>query len=233
MHDIAYDAIHDEIVVGSPFAQAIMTFRGGASGEEPPLRMIQGPRTQIVTASNGVDKVGGIDPVNNEIYYSTRENKVLVFDREANGDVPPKRVLNGSATVRFGSTIRIDPVNNLLIVAGGGGVWIFDRTVSGDAKPRAQIRGEFGNQFALYNDLIVSPREDNHIYAWDINQTGDNVKPVLRIPAPLGERAHQLGLVLDPAHQEVILGSGAGNQVRVFSVPEIFERGRAQSAGRQ
>ena len=57
MHDIAYDPIHDEIVVGSPFAQAILVFRGGAFGEEPPLRIIQGPKTQIVSATNGVDRV--------------------------------------------------------------------------------------------------------------------------------------------------------------------------------
>jgi hypothetical protein len=110
---------------------------------------------------------------------------------------------------------------------------ILDRTASGNAQPRARIRGSFANQFAMYNNLIVSPRDDDFIYAWDINQTGDNVKPVLRVPAPLGPRASQLGVVLDPAHQEVILGSGAGNQIRVFSVPEIFERGRSQSAERQ
>ena len=53
MHDIAYDPIHDEIVVGSPFAQAILVFRGGADGQEAPLRIIQGPRTQIVSTGNG------------------------------------------------------------------------------------------------------------------------------------------------------------------------------------
>jgi len=232
MHDIAYDPIHDEIVVGTPFAEGIMTFRGGASGEEPPLRIIQGPHTQIVTGSNGVDKVGGIDPINNEIYYATRVNTVLVFDREANGDVAPKRVLGGLDTPRIGSTIRVDPVNNLLFVAGGGGVMIFDRTASGSAKPRAIIKGSFGNQWAVYKDLIISPREDDHIYAWDIHQTGDNVKPVFSIPAPLGERASQLGLDVDPVHQEVLVGSGAGNQIRVFSVPEIFEWKPGQNAER-
>ena len=28
MHDMDYDPIHDEIVVGSPFAQAVLVFRG-------------------------------------------------------------------------------------------------------------------------------------------------------------------------------------------------------------
>ena len=46
MHDIAFDAIHDEIVVTSPLAQAILTFRGAANGEEAPIRYIQGDKTQ-------------------------------------------------------------------------------------------------------------------------------------------------------------------------------------------
>ena len=33
MHDIKYDAIHDEFVVANPFAQAILTFRGAADGD--------------------------------------------------------------------------------------------------------------------------------------------------------------------------------------------------------
>jgi hypothetical protein len=65
MHDIAFDGIHDEIVVTSPLTQAILSFRGAASGEEPPLRIIQGDKTLI----KGVGATGkvSIDPVNNEI----------------------------------------------------------------------------------------------------------------------------------------------------------------------
>src|SRR5437867_8048518 len=94
MHDIAYDPVHDEIVVGSPFAQAILVFRGGAFGEEPPLRIIQGPKTQIVSATNGVDRVA-IDPVNNEIIVGSRLHKILVFRRGADGEVEPICVLGG------------------------------------------------------------------------------------------------------------------------------------------
>ena len=47
MHDIRYDAVHDEFIVTNPFAQAILVFRGGADGEEAPIRVIQGPSTQL------------------------------------------------------------------------------------------------------------------------------------------------------------------------------------------
>ena len=38
-HDIFYDEVNDEIVVANAFGQAIMFYRGGANGEEPPVRV--------------------------------------------------------------------------------------------------------------------------------------------------------------------------------------------------
>jgi hypothetical protein len=231
MHDLAFDSIHDELVVSSPFAQAILTFRGGAEGREPPIRIIQGPHTQIVS-ERGMDKVA-IDPINNEIYVATSLDQIVVFPREANGDVAPIRILGGpDSGFRGRPTIRVDAVRNLLLVTGegygDGGLLIFDRTASGNAKPRAKIPGPAGNQFEVYNGLVVAVRNDS-IYAWDLNETGPNVRPLMRIVAPLGGRAAQTGVVLDPKHKEVIIGTGAGNQVRTFSVPELFDWRRASN----
>src|SRR6185503_10403911 len=134
MHAFAYDSIHDEIVVTSPLTQSILIFKGGANGDEAPARVIQGPHTQILgTAYCGNDKVS-VDPVNNEILLPTgtggdgcgaagsTPNAILAFDREANGDVAPKRVLSGPDTqIRGANAIAVDPVRDLLIVNGGGG----------------------------------------------------------------------------------------------------------------
>ena len=96
MHDLDYDAIHDEIVVTGPLTQSILTFRGAANGEEAPIRVIQGSKTEIL----GVGAVGkvSIDPKNNEILLATPEQKILVFSREANGNVAPVRFLGGPDT---------------------------------------------------------------------------------------------------------------------------------------
>ena len=96
MHDIAFDAIHDELVVTSPLAQAILSFRGAANGEEAPLRAIQGDKTQI----KGVGATGkvSIDPIHNEIFLASPDQAILVFDRMANGNVAPKRILSGPDT---------------------------------------------------------------------------------------------------------------------------------------
>jgi len=63
MHGIAYDAIHDEFTVPQQFGQAILTYRGEANGEEAPVRVIQGPHSQL-DAPEHLD----VDPVHNEIF---------------------------------------------------------------------------------------------------------------------------------------------------------------------
>ena len=221
-------------MVGSPFGQAVLVFRGGAFGEEPPIRIIQGPRTQIVSATNGVDRLA-IDPVNNEILVGSRLHKILVFAREANGDAEPIRVLGGpNSEIGTNPPMRVDPVNNLLLVSGQGGILVFDRTATGNVKPRAVLGGAGPTggsaQFEIYNGMIIAPRTDN-IYAWSLRNTGDT-RPLWKISAPLGPRANQLGIVLDPAHKEVLVATGEGNQVRTFSVPEIFDTASESSERR-
>src|ERR1051326_8750077 len=142
MHGFGFDSLHDEIVVSSPLTQAILTFRGGSSGEQPPIRVIQGPHTQIQgTAGGGNDRVS-VDPANNEIYIPVVPNSILVFDRMANGDVAPKRVLAGPDTqIRGMASVAVDPVHNLLLANTGNAMLIFDRTASGNTKPKAVISG--------------------------------------------------------------------------------------------
>ena len=58
MHALEYDPIHDELCVNSPLNNAILTFRGGAKGEDAPIRVIQGPHTLIQsTGYDGNDKM--------------------------------------------------------------------------------------------------------------------------------------------------------------------------------
>jgi len=234
MHDLDFDAIHDEIVVTGPLTQSILTFRGAANGEEAPIRVIQGKLTQIL----GVGAVGkvSIDPKNNEILIATPEQKILIFDREANGNVAPKRVLTGPdtqlqlGTQRDGSgqspPVRVDSVNNLLLVPSGGKMLIFDRTASGNTKPRAVIVGPVrtGNQFAIYGPkrrLITHSRDTLEI--WNIPESGESTEQPLRIPAPLGRSSSDTGLIIDPVHKEVVIATAAGNAIMTFSVPEVFD----------
>ena len=157
MHDIRYDAVHDEILVANPFAQAILTYRGSAQGEEAPIRIIQGPNTQIVAQVDRLD----VDPVHNEIFVPNHD-QILVYPRDGNGDVAPIRVIKGPDTqLDDVESIAVDPVNNVIVVAGarpaqapgqtggggqvedgsGGGFILFRRTDNGNAKPLGVIAG--------------------------------------------------------------------------------------------
>ena len=247
MHDIAFDAIHDEIVVTSPLAQAILTFRGAANGEEAPIRYIQGDKTQI----KGVGATGkvSIDAVHNEIFVATPDQTILVFNRMDQGNVAPKRILGGPDTELVlgkqntdktgahgayggGNTpaIRVDPIHNLLIVPqggyGGGKILVFDRTASGNTPPKAIIQGpvSMGNQFEVYAPkLRLVTHTKNYIEIWKIPESGTSTDKPMRIAAPLGRGGGDIGIVLDPLHKEVIVATSPGNSVETFSVPEVYD----------
>jgi hypothetical protein len=249
MHGFAYDPIHDEIVVTSPLAQAILVFRGAANGEEAPIRVIQGPHTQILgTAYCGNDKVS-IDPVNDEILLPLASgqagcgggdaNGLLVFARDANGDAAPKRILRGTDTqINSPSPVAVDPVHNLLFVSTNRAMLVFDRTASGNVKPKAVITGPKSemastNTFQIYPEKgwIINGCTNGAICAWNINDNGD-VPPRWKIPVQQLTGYTASGIVLDPVHKEMIL-SAAGQRVRptpntimntilTFSWPEIF-----------
>lgn len=235
MHDLAYDAIHDEIVVPSPLTQAILTFRGGADGEEAPLRVIQGKKTGI-KGVGAMDKVA-IDPANNEILVATADHKIVVFPREANGDVAPIRELGGPDTmIRFAEqregggnvpAIRVDPVRNLLVVPTGKGILIFDRRASGNTKPLRTIMGPKAGVLGRGQIEVYPPKgwifgmQNGGIAIWHIEDSGD-VAPRYRIPVKetLGLR-DTLGVALDPVHKEVFVVESRNN-ILTYSFPELF-----------
>jgi len=247
MHGFGYDAVHDEIVVASPLAQAILTFRGGASGDEPPLRVIQGPHTQLLgTAYGGTADRVVVDGVNGEIYTYSQLGHYVVFDRLANGDVAPKRTFKAEG-VRGGASLAIDPVNNLLVInSGDNGLLIFDRTVSGDAKPIRTIKGPKTGTAGIMTfqinpskGLIVSGCEaafgsSLSVCAWSIHDDGD-VAPRWKLPVAKLAGYQPNSIALDYVNKEIIMSSssqGAQQTIPVldgitgatftFSWPEIF-----------
>ena len=258
MHDIRYDAIHDEIFLGNPFAQAILVFRGGASGEEAPIRIIQGPSTQLQVP----DHIE-IDPVNNEIYVPDRAaGGIFVFPRDADGDVAPIRVLRtrGRDLATGGSRVVVDPIHNVLVtssssVMGGGGerdrdgrelnrrgtIQIFDRLAEGDAEPLRVITGPStglinGSPYVMYPEggyfavAQTGLSSDPEIYfdrskdiqfvgIWSNYDEGD-VPPRWRLET--GMRKPR-GIALNPKNKELMIVDMRLNAVMTYSLPEMFE----------
>ena len=242
MHDIRYDEMHDEFLVANPFAQAILTFRGGADGEEAPIRIIQGTSTQL-----GQDRLD-VDPIHNEI-VAPAGNAILVFRRDANGDVAPLRVIRGSNTrLKNASTLSIDPVNNLIVVGlnntlkaedkNNGALLIFNRLDNGNVKPRGVIRGPKSGIVRINQTDVYPPRklvvaaspgpvydmepEDAFVGVWSLDDDGD-IPPLWKIKVgPESTMKKPFGLVLNPKHKELIVSDMRLQSVLTFYFPEIF-----------
>jgi hypothetical protein len=240
VHAIVYDAIHDEIVVPSDIGQGIMTFRGAANGNEAPIRVITGPKTGL-----GKTSKLSADPYNNEL-IAWSGGQLMFYDRLANGDVPPKRVLGGPNN-RFGiANVSVDPIHNLLIVSGGSTISIFDRFASGDTKPLRVISGvHVGAAMAVFPqggkiavNIPGASDEDrdeteaftpeglasdkSYVGVWSIYDNG-NVAPQWTIAGPHGLLRQPRGLVLDPKNKTLIVSDKYLNGVLTYHFPELFE----------
>jgi DNA-binding beta-propeller fold protein YncE len=226
VHSIAYDAVHDEIVVQSNIGQAILTFRGGAAGEEAPIRVIQGPKTRLRDPEKIV-----VDPVHDEIFVinMTIKDEVLVFDRTAHGDVAPIRVLHGPDTRLSADFIAVDPLRDVLVVGGRNGVLMYARTAAGNARPLRAIAGprsgiRRAGKLAVYpptGRIIVNAGEGGEddaggfIGIWNIDDDGD-VPPLWILRGPGG------GLAVDPKNRTIIAASKPLNAVVSYALPEMF-----------
>jgi hypothetical protein len=239
MHGIDYDHLHDEIVVPQQFGQAILIFKGSARGEEPPVRVIQGSKTRLIA----MDRLA-VDPYNDEIYVPEGD-AVLVFDRKANGNVAPKRVLEGPNTgFTAAGTVAIDHVRNLLVVGAslpegdGSQLAIFDRTASGNVKPKRVISGpkaRLGNpgNMRVHPELglVFVVQQAGYVGVWSIEDSGD-VAPRFTVGGPKGILQKPRGLDIDPKHNAVIVSDKGLNAVMTFEVPQVFKPASSNAGGR-
>lgn len=182
MHDVRYDPIHDEFLTTNPFAAAVLVFRGGADGQESPVRIIQGAKTQM----RGPSRVE-VDPVNDEIFVPNADS-ILVFRRDANGDIAPLRAIRGPDTqLQRVEGLAVDAVHDVLVVGISkpaglrgmgtsgeqgwsaawtetgtgtemGGLLLFHRTDQDNVKPYAVIQGVHTGLFIPEQLQVYPPK---------------------------------------------------------------------------
>jgi DNA-binding beta-propeller fold protein YncE len=257
MHGIAYDAVHDEMIVPVHLAGAVLVFRGDAKGEEAPIRMIQGPHTQILRPETVT-----VDVPHGEIIVGEDGGKdILVFRRDAQGDAAPLRIIRGPKTdldeVRG---VAVDPARNLIVVSsysrkGTTGLFIFNRMDEGDVAPKAIIAGpntgivrirqvevdsNQGKIFVAVKNNTESyrfdaaspspwnPAELGFIGVWDISDQGD-VAPRAVIKGPASGLVWPAGVAINTRNREIYTIDSVRNGMFTYSVPEFF-RGKP-SAG--
>jgi hypothetical protein len=250
MHGIAYDAVHDEMIVPVHLAGAVLVFRGDAKGEEGPIRMIQGPHTQILRPETVT-----VDVPHGEIIVGEDGGKdILVFSREAQGDAAPLRIIRGPKTgldeVRG---VAVDPVRNVIVVSsyskkGTTGLFIFNRVDEGDVAPKAIIAGPktgiirirqvevdslqgkifvaVKNNTESYRFDALSPSPWNSaelgfIGVWDIADSGD-VAPRAILKGPATGMVWPAGVAFNARNREIYTIDSVRNGMLAYSVPEFF-----------
>jgi DNA-binding beta-propeller fold protein YncE len=186
MHGIFYDPTHDEIVVPVALGGAVLTLPGGANGGEPPLRILQGPKTGLVQPDTLY-----VDVPHDEMIVDSGDDSVLVFPRTASGDVAPIRKIGGPRThIRNIYGMSVDAVHNVIVVANrvetGGrdssdGILIFNRTDAGDVAPRGVISGPRTGIIKIRQ--VVVDEERGQIFA-TIKNNFENYDPAQERPSP-------------------------------------------------
>jgi DNA-binding beta-propeller fold protein YncE len=162
-HGVAYDVVHDELFYSAIATSAILVFRGGANGEEAPIRVIQGSKTQL----HGPWQVA-LDLKHDELYAANfMGDNILVFRRGADANVTPLRAISARKSgMRRPAGVAVDPDNNMLVATTmtsaealsrhheRGGLFVFDRTDNGEVRPRGIIAGPKTGIYSARNVAI-------------------------------------------------------------------------------
>jgi hypothetical protein len=110
-----------------------------AQGEVPPLRVIQGDKTQLNWPSHMY-----MDMDRRELYVAnTMDNSILVFRGTDSGNVAPVRILKGPKTeIDHPMGVFFDAKNQEIAISNWGNqrVVIFPANANGDVAPKRRIR---------------------------------------------------------------------------------------------
>lgn len=165
------DPVNNEVAASSDLANAVYVYPRTANGDVPPLRKIQGDKTQIL-----YPEAVFIDTVNNELVVNNRGDKsILFFSRTANGNVAPLRVIRGRDTGivdAYGSfvntdtgeywTINMSPFQKPKAALdeyerlNAPAILVFSRTANGNVAPLRRIYGDkttLGDPFTFAFDV--------------------------------------------------------------------------------
>jgi len=137
----------DDAVPGSGqmLPPSITVYAKDVKGDAAPLRVIQGPKTQMDWPT-----AIAVDMDRNEIFVANDGgNSVLVFDAASSGDAAPIRVLKGPKSLVSNPTgVYLDKANNELWVASFGNhtAAVYNPAANGDVAPIRIIRSAPPNQ---------------------------------------------------------------------------------------
>jgi DNA-binding beta-propeller fold protein YncE len=218
---MAVDEEKGEVYVSVQSVSQVAVFKKTASGEEKPLRVLQGNNTGL-ESSHGialdlrgkrmfVSNWGAGSDYNNPGHSRFNPASITVHPLDANGDVPPQKIIRGDKTqLNWPGAIFYDPAADELYVANamGQSILVFRASDEGDAAPVRVLKGpKTGLSYPV--DLAVDLK-NKELWAvnfgnasatvYSLTASGD-VAPLRTIrSAPRGKRGLKFGKVSTVAY---------------------------------
>jgi DNA-binding beta-propeller fold protein YncE len=217
---LAVDEERQEIYVSVESPAAIEVYRKTASGDEKPIRVIQGestrlsdthgiaidPKNRLLFAANwgSVARVSGPDSPDAPSGGRFEPPSITVYPLDANGDAVPLRVIRGTRTqLDWPATMSVDPETGELYVANsvGQSILVFRGNATGDAAPVRTLKGpKTGISYPLgvtidpkNKELWVANLGNSSATVYPLTASGD-VAPLRTIrSAPQGKISLRLG----------------------------------------
>jgi DNA-binding beta-propeller fold protein YncE len=180
---IAVDEQNQELFLTIQHDAAVVVFRKTASGEETPIRLLQGDRTRVANPHGiALDPRSGLIYIANQGSVASRAgaadaNKPLLRDaaipgsgrilppaitvhsRTAAGDTPPLRVITGPKTrMNWPTAVALIPERAELYVSNDAAdsILVFDSGAEGDVAPKRVLAGPrtgLKNPTGMYLDV--------------------------------------------------------------------------------
>ncbi len=213
---LAVDEEKQELYVGVQHPPQVAVYRKGASGNEKPLRSLQGESTRLSDVHGVVlDQKNKLMIVTNwgHISDSTiagtgrfEDPSITVYPLGASGDTPPLRVIQGSLTqLNWPAQMSVDPDTGDLYVANdiGHSILAFKETDKGNVAPSRVIKGDrthLMNPSGVFVDtkhkeLWVADFGNGSAFVYPLNANG-NAAPIRTIrSAPEGKVSLKFGKV--------------------------------------
>ncbi len=162
---IWYEYFRDRMVPGSGrfAAPSITAYPLKAEGDTPPLRVIQGSKTQLDWPAHI-----HLDVQHQELFIANAmDDSILVFRTTDNGNVAPARILKGPKTgLKQPHGVFVDEKNQEIVVAnfGNHAATVYPRTADGDTPPIRKIRsapeGTVAPMFGNVGSLAYDTKRD-------------------------------------------------------------------------
>ena len=214
---ITVDEEAQEVFLSVQHDSAIVVYRKGASGEEPPLRLIQGVRSRLA------DPHGIALDARRGLLYVTNHGSVHETAEEAGDELTPERRAEELARVNW-------PLTRSFAVPGSGqtlppSITVYEKTASGDAAPVRVIEGprtrlNWPTGIAIdpdNGDIYVANDTTHSILVFDADASGDVAPSRVIIGSNTGLQ-NPTGIVLDKEHGEMWVANFGNHTATAFGL---------------